>query len=64
LSGTGLGLAIVRAVVAAWGGVLRLDSEPGVGTTVSLIFPRFAAPEQPTRDVASAPAQGRPAVGR
>jgi two-component system, OmpR family, sensor kinase len=44
-SGTGLGLAIVRAVVGSWGGRLRLHSEPGVGTNVSLVFPRFAAGE-------------------
>ena len=43
-SGTGLGLAIVRAVVGSWGGSLRMDSEPGAGTRVSLVFPRFATP--------------------
>jgi signal transduction histidine kinase len=53
-SGTGLGLAIVRAVVGAWGGRLRLQSEPGVGTTVTLVFPRFASDETPG-EVAPAP---------
>ncbi|MEU5941052.1 HAMP domain-containing sensor histidine kinase [Micromonospora sp. NPDC047548] len=53
-SGTGLGLAIVRAVVGSWGGSLRLTSEPDVGTTVSLVFPRFAA-QQPPTDLAPAP---------
>lgn len=34
--GTGLGLAHVRAVVAAHGGTVAIDSAPGVGTTVRL----------------------------
>ncbi|MEU9742501.1 HAMP domain-containing sensor histidine kinase [Micromonospora chersina] len=53
-SGTGLGLAIVRAVVGSWGGSLRVDSEPGVGTRISLIFPRHVA-QQARADVAAAP---------
>ncbi|SCG77100.1 sensor histidine kinase [Micromonospora inositola] len=61
-SGTGLGLAIVRAVVGSWGGSLRLNSEPGVGTTVSLVFPRFAA-QQASTDMAPAPQQPRSAAG-
>jgi len=34
LGGTGLGLAIVKHLVFAHGGQLRIDSEPGRGTTV------------------------------
>lgn len=41
-SGTGLGLAIVRAVVTSWGGRLRVHSAAGVGTTVTLHFPRVS----------------------
>ena len=37
--GTGLGLAIVKHLVEAHGGSVRAESEPGRGTTVSLIFP-------------------------
>jgi two-component system, OmpR family, sensor kinase len=41
-SGTGLGLAIVRAVVTSWSGRLRVHSAAGVGTTVTLDFPRVS----------------------
>lgn len=39
-SGTGLGLGITREIVAAHGGTLSIDSEAGVGTTVSVRLPR------------------------
>jgi signal transduction histidine kinase len=42
-SGTGLGLAIARAVVESWSGRLSLRGELGVGTTVTLRFPRGSA---------------------
>jgi signal transduction histidine kinase len=38
-SGTGLGLALVRALVEKHGGQMRIDSEEGVGTEVSVDFP-------------------------
>jgi signal transduction histidine kinase len=38
-SGTGLGLALVRALVEKHGGQLRIESEEGRGTTVSVDFP-------------------------
>jgi signal transduction histidine kinase len=37
--GAGLGLSIVKGLVEAHGGELRIDSEPGRGTRVSLLFP-------------------------
>jgi two-component system cell cycle sensor histidine kinase PleC len=37
--GTGLGLPLVKALVELHDGKLVLDSEPGVGTNVSLHFP-------------------------
>jgi len=39
LGGTGLGLAIVKHIVQAHGGRLRIDSEPGQGTTVRVQLP-------------------------
>ncbi|GIK96603.1 MAG: hypothetical protein BroJett029_08120 [Alphaproteobacteria bacterium] len=37
--GTGLGLPLCQKLVELHGGTLALDSEPGVGTTVTLAFP-------------------------
>jgi PAS domain S-box-containing protein len=37
--GTGLGLAMVYGMIQRHGGELEIDSEPGVGTTLRLIFP-------------------------
>ena len=41
--GSGLGLAIARAAIEAVGGVVELDSEVGVGTTVRFRFPQGAS---------------------
>jgi signal transduction histidine kinase len=45
--GTGLGLTIVRRVVEFHRGVLAFSSEPGVGTTFTLTFPREYAQTDP-----------------
>ena len=52
--GAGLGLSIVKSLVELHGGDMRLDSEPGQGTSVTIQFPeggrRAAAPtEAPAR---------------
>jgi two-component system sensor histidine kinase HydH len=39
-SGTGLGLAIVQKIVEAHGGEVRLESEPGKGTTATILLPK------------------------
>ena len=37
--GTGLGLAISQRIVAEHGGILRVHSEPGSGTTFTVTLP-------------------------
>jgi signal transduction histidine kinase len=39
VSGTGLGMSIVKEIMALHYGRMEIDSAPGQGTTVSLIFP-------------------------
>ena len=41
IAGTGLGLSIVRSIVEAHGGEVRVDSEPGRGSTFVVVLPRF-----------------------
>jgi signal transduction histidine kinase len=38
-SGVGLGLSLVRSFIEMHGGTVKLDSEPGVGTTVTCVLP-------------------------
>ena len=45
-SGTGLGLAIVQKIVEAHGGEVRLESEPGKGTTATILLPKKTEDER------------------
>jgi signal transduction histidine kinase len=49
--GSGLGLTLAKALVELHGGSLDLQSEPGVGTTMTIRFPAsriiHAAPQTP-----------------
>ncbi|EHK87751.1 ATP-binding protein [Saccharomonospora azurea] len=47
--GAGLGLSIVRAIAAAHGGRVTLDSEPGQGAMFTVEVPVVAAPPHPGR---------------
>lgn len=47
--GTGLGLSQVHGLVAQSGGEVRLSSEVGLGTTVSLLLPRATAASDTAR---------------
>jgi signal transduction histidine kinase len=42
--GTGVGLTAVRELVQSMGGLMRMESEPGRGTTVSIFLQCVAAP--------------------
>ncbi|MBL0173215.1 MAG: response regulator [Gemmatimonadaceae bacterium] len=54
--GTGLGLALAYAMVEQAGGIVRVESEPGMGTTFSMFFPRLdAATSLPESDNAPPP---------
>ncbi|HEY4172392.1 MAG TPA: ATP-binding protein, partial [Rhodopila sp.] len=43
--GTGLGLAQVYGFVRQSGGTVRACSEPGKGTTITILLPRAAEPD-------------------
>ncbi|WP_162520773.1 CHASE domain-containing protein [Pseudaquabacterium pictum] len=59
--GTGLGLAVVHGVVTEHAGAIRVDSEPGRGTRISVFLPLASAPAAEAGD-AQPPATAMPAA--
>jgi len=57
--GTGLGLSVVHGIVIDHGGEMRIESRPGLGTTVSMSFPITEAQEAET----SMPVHDVPVMG-
>ena len=64
--GTGLGLPLTKRLIELHGGELRVDSRPGMGTRVSLIFPAYRlAPGEtglPARSRRAGPGSAPPAA--
>lgn len=52
VQGIGVGLSIVKSIVAAHGGEITIESEPGAGTTIGLSLPRTREATPPAEEFA------------
>ena len=55
--GTGLGLAMVRGIIGQHAGTVEIRSTVGMGTSVSLVWPRGETPAKPLRPIEVEPRQ-------
>jgi signal transduction histidine kinase/ActR/RegA family two-component response regulator len=57
--GTGMGLSVVHGIVQGHGGAVRVDSQPGEGSTFEVYFPRLEREAEPEPDSFSSMPTGR-----
>ncbi|WP_194164638.1 hybrid sensor histidine kinase/response regulator [Microvirga thermotolerans] len=61
--GTGLGLSMVYGFVKQSGGHVRIQSQPGRGTTVTIYLPRYLGADMPVPAAARPAPEGRATAG-
>ena len=59
-AGSGLGLAMCYGIVTEAGGEVRIESEPGVGTSVEVVLPVASASAEAAASERTAPRKGGP----